>query len=107
MGALAQLHMVLNHGGGIDDDSATHHGGRVEYRRRTDDCAVARDHPELLQPGTAPKELANDAIPARNLGPAYRAGVKLAYGTDIGQGDHAQEFGLMVAAGVSPALTAR
>ena len=64
--------------------------------------AVARDHPELLQPGTAPKELANDAIPARNLGPAYRAGVKLAYGTDIGQGDHALEFALMVAAGVSP-----
>jgi imidazolonepropionase-like amidohydrolase len=64
--------------------------------------AVARDHPELLQPGTAPKELANDAIPARNLGPAYRAGVKLAYGTDIGQGDHAMEFGLMVGAGVSP-----
>ncbi len=63
---------------------------------------VARTHPELLAPGTAPKELANDAIPARNLGPAYRAGVKLAYGTDIGQGDHTMEFGLMVAAGVSP-----
>ena len=63
---------------------------------------VARTHPELLAPGTAPKELANDAIPARNLGPAYRAGVKLAYGTDIGQGDHAMEFGLMVGAGVSP-----
>ena len=29
-------------------------------------------------------------------------GVKLAYGTDIGQGDHAQEFALMVAAGISP-----
>jgi imidazolonepropionase-like amidohydrolase len=63
---------------------------------------VAKNHPELLQPGTAPKELANDAIPARNLGPAYRSGVKLAYGTDIGQGDHAMEFGLMVDAGVSP-----
>jgi imidazolonepropionase-like amidohydrolase len=63
---------------------------------------VAQHHPELLTPGTAPKEIANDLIPARNLGPAYRAGVKLAYGTDIGQGDHAMEFGLMVAAGVSP-----
>ena len=51
--------------------------------------AAARDRPELLTPGTAPKELANDLLPKRNLPLAVRSGVKIAYGTDLGQGDHA------------------
>ncbi len=65
--------------------------------------ATARDHPELLTPGTAPKELANDLLPKRNLPLAIRSGVKIAYGTDIGQGDHAMEFGLLIANGMAPA----
>lgn len=64
--------------------------------------AAARDHPELLAPGTAPKELANDLLPKRNLPLAVRSGVKIAYGTDIGQGDHAMEFGLLIANGMTP-----
>ena len=64
--------------------------------------AAARDHPELLTPGTAPKELANDLLPKKNLPLAIRSGVKIAYGTDIGEGDHAMEFGLLIANGMKP-----
>jgi imidazolonepropionase-like amidohydrolase len=64
--------------------------------------AVARDHPELLSPGTPAKELANDPLPKRNLPLAIKSGVKIAYGTDIGEGDHAMEFGLLIAGGMSP-----
>src|ERR1700754_3419354 len=64
--------------------------------------AVAHDHPELLTPGTAPKELANDLLPKKNLPLAVKSGVKIAYGTDLGQGDHTMEFGLLVGAGMKP-----
>lgn len=63
---------------------------------------TARDHPELLQPGTAAKELANDLLPVKNFPLALRSGVKIAFGSDIGEGDHATEFRLMIAAGMSP-----
>jgi imidazolonepropionase-like amidohydrolase len=65
--------------------------------------AAARDHPELLTPGTAAKELANDLLPKRNLPLAVRSGVKIAYGTDLGQGDHAMEFALLIDNGLAPA----
>lgn len=64
---------------------------------------AARDHPEQLTPGTAAKELANDQLPAKNLPLAIRSGVKIAYGTDIGEGDHATEFRLLIANGMAPA----
>jgi imidazolonepropionase-like amidohydrolase len=64
--------------------------------------AAARDQPELLTPGTAPKELANDLLPKRNLPLAVKSGVKIAYGTDLGQGDHAMEFGLLIGNGMTP-----
>ncbi len=64
--------------------------------------AVARDHPELLTPGTAQKELANDLLPKKNLPLALASGVKIAYGTDLGEGDHAMEFGLLIAGGMRP-----
>jgi imidazolonepropionase-like amidohydrolase len=57
----------------------------------------------LLTPGTAAKELANDLLPKRNLTLAIQSGVKIAYGTDIGEGDHAMEFGLLIANGMTPA----
>ena len=63
---------------------------------------AARDHPELLTPGTAAKELANDLLPKKNFPFAVKSGVKIAYGSDIGEGDHAMEFGLMIAGGLSP-----
>jgi imidazolonepropionase-like amidohydrolase len=64
--------------------------------------ATAHDHPELLAPGTAAKELANDQLPKRNLPLAVRSGVKIAYGTDLGEGDHAMEFRLLIDNGLSP-----
>ncbi|MDB6010549.1 MAG: amidohydrolase family protein [Gammaproteobacteria bacterium] len=64
--------------------------------------AVARDHPELLTPGTAAKELHFDPLPKQNLPLAVRSGVKIAYGTDLGEGDHAMEFGLLIHNGMSP-----
>ncbi len=64
--------------------------------------AAARDQPELLTPGTAPKELANDQLPKRNLPLAVKSGVKIAYGTDLGQGDHSMEFGLLIGNGMTP-----
>jgi imidazolonepropionase-like amidohydrolase len=64
--------------------------------------AVARDHPELLTPGTAAKELHYDPLPKQNLPLAVRSGVKIAYGTDLGEGDHAMEFGLLIHNGMSP-----
>jgi imidazolonepropionase-like amidohydrolase len=64
---------------------------------------VARDHPELLTPGTAAKELAYDPLPKKNLPLAVQSGVKIAYGTDIGEGDHAQEFLLLTGNGMSAA----
>jgi imidazolonepropionase-like amidohydrolase len=63
---------------------------------------AAEQHPELLTPGTAPKELANDLLPKRNLPVAIKSGVKIAYGTDLGEGDHLMEFGLLVANGLPP-----
>jgi imidazolonepropionase-like amidohydrolase len=65
--------------------------------------AAARDHPELLSPGTAQKELDNDLLPKRNLPLAVKSGVKIALGSDLGEGDHLQEFGLMTANGMSAA----
>jgi imidazolonepropionase-like amidohydrolase len=64
--------------------------------------AAARDHPDLLTPGTAAKELRNDLLPKQNLPLAVRSGVKIAYGTDLGEGDHAMEFGLLINNGMSP-----
>jgi imidazolonepropionase-like amidohydrolase len=64
--------------------------------------ATARDHPELLTPGTAEKELANDLLPKKNLPLAISSGVKIAYGTDIGEGDHTLEFALLIANGMKP-----
>ena len=63
---------------------------------------VARNHPELLAPGTAEKEIANDLLPKRNLALAVQSGVKIAYGSDIGEGNHAMEFGLLIANGMTP-----
>ena len=65
--------------------------------------AAARDRPELLTPGTAPKELANPTCcRKRNLPLAVKSGVKIAYGTDLGQGDHTMEFGLLIGNGMTP-----
>jgi imidazolonepropionase-like amidohydrolase len=63
---------------------------------------VARDNPELLRPGTAAKEMANDLIPKQNFPNALKSGVCIVYGTDLGEGDHSTEFRLFIEGGMSP-----
>jgi imidazolonepropionase-like amidohydrolase len=63
---------------------------------------VARDHPELLRPGTAAKEMANDLIPKQNFPAALKSGVRIVYGTDLGEGDHSTEFRLFIEGGMTP-----
>ena len=65
----------------------------------------AKLHPERLPPGGGAKALAVGAVMSRNAGEAYRAGVKIAFGTDAGvyaHGQNAREFRLMVDAGIPP-----
>jgi imidazolonepropionase-like amidohydrolase len=66
---------------------------------------IAKAHPDLLPPTTAKKSAGLEAIMLRNLHNAYKAGVKIAFGTDqayLPHGTNAREFGLMVKAGMSP-----
>ena len=64
---------------------------------------IATKQPELLAPGTAAKEIEYDLLPKRNLALAVRSGVRIAFGTDIGEGDHSLEFVLLIANGMAPA----
>ena len=96
----------IEHGSFIDEDTSKlmkSHGTYLVPTLTVYDIFMkaALEHPEQLAPGTAEKEIANDAIPIRNLPIPYKVGVKLAYGTDIGEGDHAREFALLEQAGVS------
>jgi imidazolonepropionase-like amidohydrolase len=66
---------------------------------------IARTHPEQLPPSSAAKAIAVAPHLQANLGAAYRAGVRIAFGTDQGlvpHGRNAGEFALMVKAGISP-----
>ncbi len=66
---------------------------------------VARTHPEQLNPSSAQKALTVAPLLLKNLGDAYHAGVKIAFGTDQGlapHGTNAREFALMVKAGMTP-----
>ena len=66
---------------------------------------IARDHPEQLNPSSAAKALVVAPRIQKNLGDAYHAGVKIAFGTDQSLAPHganAKEFALMVRAGMTP-----
>jgi imidazolonepropionase-like amidohydrolase len=72
---------------------------------------IAKAHPEQLNPSSAAKALAVAPMTRANLGAAYKAGVKIAFGTDQGMSPHGQnakEFALMVQSGMTPidAITA-
>jgi imidazolonepropionase-like amidohydrolase len=66
----------------------------------------AKTHPEDLNPSTVQKTLTVIPYMMKNMHNAYAAGVKIAFGTDtFGMSDHgqnAQEFKLLVDAGMSP-----
>jgi len=66
----------------------------------------AKKHPETMKPSSAAKALAVGPVMNRNAYNAYKAGVKIAFGTDAGvfpHGENAKEFRLMVDAGI-PAM---
>ncbi len=66
---------------------------------------LAKTHPEQLNPSSAAKALAVAPRIQKNLHDAYVAGVKIAFGTDqslVPHGQNAQEFALMVQAGMKP-----
>jgi len=66
----------------------------------------AQSHPEDLNPSTVEKALSVVPVMQKNLHDAYAAGVKIAFGTDTfgmsNHGENAQEFALMVKAGMTP-----
>ena len=66
----------------------------------------AKSHPEDLNPSTVEKALVVGPLLMKNLHDAYAAGVKIAFGTDTfglsAHGENAQEFPLMVKAGMPP-----
>jgi imidazolonepropionase-like amidohydrolase len=64
---------------------------------------TARLHPEMLNPSSAQKALEVTPLMKGMLNGAYKAGVKIAFGTDTSIGVNAHEFALMVDAGMSPA----
>lgn len=64
---------------------------------------TALKHPERMNPSSAQKAL--EVVPhmKSTFAGAYKAGVKIAFGTDTSRGINAHEFTLMVGAGMSPA----
>jgi imidazolonepropionase-like amidohydrolase len=66
----------------------------------------AKTHPEDLNPSTARKALTVVPYMLQNMHNAYAAGVKIAFGTDTfgmsAHGENAQEFALLVGAGMPP-----
>lgn len=64
---------------------------------------MARTHPERLNPSSAQKTLEVSPLAQAMFTGAYKAGVKIAFGTDTSIGVNAHEFTLMVGAGMSPA----
>ena len=67
---------------------------------------AAKTHPEQLNPSTAGKALVIGPLLQKNLHDAHAAGVKIAFGTDTFglslHGENAQEFPLLVRAGMTP-----
>lgn len=66
----------------------------------------AKAHPEDLNPSTVQKTLTVVPYMLKNMHNAYAAGVKIAFGTDTfgmsAHGENAQEFKLLVEAGMTP-----
>ncbi len=63
---------------------------------------TALNHPESLNPSTAAKIKVIAPTGAQRLTAAYKAGVKIALGSDTGLGENVREFALLVKAGMTP-----
>jgi imidazolonepropionase-like amidohydrolase len=71
---------------------------------------TARNHPERMRPSSVKKALEVSPRMISVVGDAYRAGVKIAFGTDqvlAPAGDNAKQFAIMVDAGMPPLAALR
>ncbi len=65
--------------------------------------SIAEKHPEELSPSAVEKIHVVSPLVQNMLNGAYKAGVKIAFGTDTSDGMDAHEFVLLVKAGMAPA----
>ena len=100
---------TIDHGTFLDDATIKlmkAHGTWLVPTMLAPRAALAQARGGMLPPATIPKAEAAGAAAVESHRRAIAAGVKIAFGTDTGvskHGDNAQEFALMVAAGMTPA----
>ena len=100
---------TIEHGTFLDDatiKAMKTHGTWLVPTMLAPRAALAQARGGMLPPATIPKAEQAAAAAMESHRRAIAAGVKIAFGTDTGvskHGDNAQEFALMVAAGMTPA----
>ena len=100
---------TIEHGTGLDDATIKlmkAHGTWLVPTMLAPRAALAQARGGMLPPATIPKAEQAAAAAMESHRRAIAAGVRIAFGTDTGvskHGDNAQEFALMVAAGMTPA----
>ncbi|MEG3087656.1 metal-dependent hydrolase family protein [Sphingomonas sp. PB4P5] len=98
----------IDHGTFLDDEAIAlfkRTGAYLVMTEMAPVAALAQARSGALPPATIPKAEAAAAAMLASHKKAIAAGVKIAFGTDTGvskHGDNAQEFALMVAAGMTP-----
>lgn len=104
---------TIEHGSFLDDETIRAMKARGTWLVPTmlaPVAALAQARSGALPPATIPKAEAAGAAAMASHRRAIAAGVRIAFGTDTGvsrHGDNAQEFALMVAAGMTPAQAIR
>ena len=104
---------TIEHGSFLDDETIRAMKARGTWLVPTmmaPVAALAQARGGALPPATIPKAEAAGAAAMASYRRAIAAGVRVAFGTDTGvsrHGDNAQEFALMVAAGMTPAQAIR
>ncbi len=104
---------TIDHGSFLDDETIAlikQRGTWLVPTMMAPAAAVAQAEAGMLPPAVIPKAREAAAAARESHRRAIAAGVKIAFGTDSGvsrHGDNAQEFALMVEAGMSPAAAIR
>lgn len=101
---------TVDHGSFLDDEAIAlmkKNGTWLVPTMMAPAAALEQARKGLLPPAVIPKAEEAAAAAFASHSKAYAAGVKVAFGTDSGvsrHGDNAQEFAMMVRAGMSPAM---
>ncbi|WP_066663263.1 MULTISPECIES: amidohydrolase family protein [unclassified Sphingomonas] len=104
---------TVDHGSFLDDEAIAlmkKNGTWLVPTMMAPAAALEQARKGLLPPAVIPKAEEAAAAAFASHSKAYAAGVKVAFGTDSGvsrHGDNAQEFSLMVKAGMTPAMALR